>query len=351
MDDLDRQLLTLLRRGLSLERRPFERLARELLIEPSEVLLRIGRLKAEGTVRKLAARFDIKKLGYKTSLVAMSFEKDELDQKAAIVNEHPGISYSCARYHEFNLWFTLSVPPGEFLEHHVARLHEVSGAKKNLLLPITKILKNPLTEEVPAIFNPALDPVFSRSASAEEFSEREIRLIRILQEDLPLVDDPYARLARAAEISESEFLGAVKALKERGIFSGPQAVLENQRSREAHHTLIVWNIPEESIEKLGGEIAASNEVIHLSVRRLYRDFPYSVYAMVRASGFSFAEVVAQKIESRIGNWPRACLMIAKLYKKSKIHYFSEELENWWRASEERPARRKASWNETIPSAF
>ena len=73
-------------------------------------------------LERAGAIFDTRKLGYKTVLVAMRFAADQLDAGAHKINEHPGVSHNYARVGNFNLWFTLAVPPGESLEDTISAM-------------------------------------------------------------------------------------------------------------------------------------------------------------------------------------------------------------------------------------
>ena len=42
----------------------------------------------------------------------MEIEDDKFDYVASQINRHPGVSHNYERDHQFNLWFTLAVPPG-----------------------------------------------------------------------------------------------------------------------------------------------------------------------------------------------------------------------------------------------
>ncbi|MDP2728568.1 MAG: Lrp/AsnC family transcriptional regulator [Dehalococcoidia bacterium] len=113
LDDIDRRLLNLLQSGFPLTAKPFAALGESLGISEAETLERVQRLKAEKVIRQISAIFDSRALGYQTTLAAFRVPEDRLEEVAASVNEYPGVSHNYARNHRFNIWFTLSVPPGE----------------------------------------------------------------------------------------------------------------------------------------------------------------------------------------------------------------------------------------------
>ncbi|SVC18469.1 uncharacterized protein METZ01_LOCUS271323, partial [marine metagenome] len=117
MDLTDRKLLNVIQSKFPLVDRPYQHLGEELGIDESEVIDRLADLKRKNVLRQLSAIFDTRRLGYKTTLVAMAFEPDKLHKGALRINKHPGVSHNYAREGSyFNLWFTLAVPGDHDLE-------------------------------------------------------------------------------------------------------------------------------------------------------------------------------------------------------------------------------------------
>ena len=92
-------------------------------------------------LRQLSAIFDTRALGYSSSLVAAKVDPDRIDEAAAVISEHPGVSHNYKRNHAYNLWYTIAVPPGESLDDHVDVLHRESGALVTRKLPTLKLYK------------------------------------------------------------------------------------------------------------------------------------------------------------------------------------------------------------------
>ena len=125
MDLQDRQVLNVIQTAFPMEERPYLAIGQELGLGEDEVIERIRRLRRENVVRQISAIFDTRRLGYKTSLIAFRYPEELLHKGALAINKHPGVSHNYARVgHEFNLWFTLAVPPYESLEETAARMAE-----------------------------------------------------------------------------------------------------------------------------------------------------------------------------------------------------------------------------------
>src|ERR1035437_4669419 len=140
-DPHDAALLGRLQIAVPFSRRPFADLGTQLGLGEDDVLARLKRLKNEKIIRQISAIFDTRSLGYASSLVAARVNPEHVDAAAAVLNAHPGVSHNYLRNHEYNLWYTIAVPPtSRFgLEKTVEILHRESGAEAPRLLPTLKL--------------------------------------------------------------------------------------------------------------------------------------------------------------------------------------------------------------------
>ena len=112
MDNLDKEILNEIQWTFPLTPKPYSEMAKKFGLSEQDMMQRLRVLKDAGIIRQISAIFDTRKLGYKSVLVAMAIEPEKLDHIANQVNRHPGVSHNYERNHEYNLWFTLAVPPG-----------------------------------------------------------------------------------------------------------------------------------------------------------------------------------------------------------------------------------------------
>ncbi len=334
MDDLDRQLLTYLQKEIPLQTRPFDFIGGKFGMGGADVILRIQKLKELQVIRQISAIFDTKSLGYKSTLVAMKFAEDKLDQGAEVINQHPGVSHNYKRNHDFNLWFTVAVPPKDNLEEHIQRLHDLSGAEKTLILPTLKLFKigvkldltgkESKEEKSGDIYDES-----RRRKTAPDLTATEIEVIRILQEDFPLTDEPYQKMAAALNITEASLFDTVRSFIQRGYLRRFAAILHHRKAGFAANAMVVWQIPEEKQDSVGAQMALFREVSHCYKRPVYAEFKYALYTMIHAPKLTDCEDIAKRIEDKVGSWPRLSLVSIKEYKKIRLKYFTRELDEWW----------------------
>ncbi|MCA1837493.1 MAG: AsnC family transcriptional regulator, partial [Actinobacteria bacterium] len=192
MDSIDKDLLNLIQREFPLEREPFEAIGRDLGLPGDEVIRRIDALKRGRVIRQISAIFDTRVLGYESSLVAARIPSEKLNSAAKAINSHPGVSHNYERNNEFNLWYTVAVPPDSRLglEGTVEVLHKISGAEKTRILPTLKLFKIGVTLDMrEGATSKKEAPQYGeadRQNADRNISEDDKAAIRALQEDVPL---------------------------------------------------------------------------------------------------------------------------------------------------------------------
>ena len=335
MDDLDRKILTEIQKEFPRATEPFRVLGEKLGILGEEILRRIQKLKEEQILRQISAIFDTKSLGYKSTLVAMKFANEDLDQGAEVINQHPGVSHNYRRNDDYNLWFTIAVPPYHSLEETIQKLHELSGAKNTLILPTLKLFKIGVKLDLTGNNSDALDSkedIYDESRRRKappDLTPEQIDAIRALQEDIPLVERPFEEIARTSGFLEAELFELLKLFESKGYFRRFAGILHHRKAGFSANAMVVWNIPEEKQDEVGEKMAQFPQVSHCYKRPIFPDWPYSLYTMIHGAKAEDCEKVVQKIVQAAGDWPKKNLYSTKEYKKIRLKYFTKDLDEWW----------------------
>lgn len=137
MDELDCRILHVLQSEFPLSERPYEVLARKLQISCDELWERVEKLVDQGVIRRIGASLDSRKLGYSSTLAAISVEADRAAQAAEIISRFSEVTHSYQREHQFNIWFTMIAADNERIE---SILEQIRSA---LSLEISEVLNLP----------------------------------------------------------------------------------------------------------------------------------------------------------------------------------------------------------------
>lgn len=335
MDALDKRLLNELQKGIDLVERPFQALADKLGTTEEHVVERVRALKGN-VIRQISAIFDTRSLGYQSSLVAVKVPEERIDQVARVINEHPGVSHNYKRNNAYNLWFTIAVPPNSRLglEKTVELLGKMVEAEQIRLLPTLKLFKIGVQldmtgkeDAAKAKAKPAYGYEEHKQAD-NTVTDFDIAVIRELQKDLPIEPRPFDVLAENIGVSTEELLRGGRDLLERKQMRRFAAVLYHRKAGFRFNGMGVWAVPEEKTDEVGMKMASFKAVSHCYLRPTYPDWPYSIFTMVHGRTKEECEDILQSIEDETGIRERDVLYSTKEYKKTRVTYFTPEMDVW-----------------------
>ncbi|MSQ07175.1 MAG: Lrp/AsnC family transcriptional regulator [Dehalococcoidia bacterium] len=344
MDLTDRKLLNLIQSRFPLADEPYRALGQELELDEAEVIQRLAELKRQNVLRQISAIFDTRRLGYKTTLVALAYDPEQLHQGALLINRHPGVSHNYAREGSYyNLWFTLAVPPDEDLAETVARMARDTHALTCRVMPTLRFFKigvnfDMVQQKSDAYnFRPdgdgdeGMDPGWNQAVPV---SEADKAVIRELQEDLLLESRPFDAMARRLGMTTAQLFSLAQQFQERKIMRRYSAVLHHRRSGFRANAMIVWKVPEAQSQEVGLKMAQHSAVTHCYQRPTFPDWPYTHFTMVHATTPEGCEEVAQQIVAATGISDRLLLYSTREYKKTRVRYFVSDYEEYREAEEE-----------------
>ena len=319
-----KELLNTLQWDFPLVEEPFSEIGARLGLTEEEVIGQIATLKDEAIIRELNAIFDTRRLGYKSSLVAVRAPEDRVDDVAAVISEHPGVSHNYKRDHYFNIWFTLAVPPESDLESELDSLATRAGAETYRILPTKHLfkigVKLDMTKDEEKL-EPEQRVAKKSRPTAGPLTDEDRAFVRELQEDVSLVPRPFDGMAKRLGMTVPELLEKIQWFQDVGLMRRFAAVLRHQNAGFTSNGMVCWKVPEEQI-RIVGEIAASfPQVSHCYQRPTYPDWPYSLFSMVHSRSDDKCRKIAEQISEKTGITEYEILFSTKEYKKERVRYF------------------------------
>lgn len=313
------RLLETVQRAVPLEPRPFLSIAQQLSLSEQEVIRALRQFKAESIIREISAVFDPAMLGYRAALAAFRVDDERLADVARIVSEHPGVSHCYSRDSSVNLWFTITVGPEQDLEIEFARLAAADGVQEAHLLPALKVYKIgvflPMTETGAPV------AVAQRKLSAPRpLTPREKAVARALQNDLPLISNPFAELAKDSGLTEAELLECARTLLDRGVIRRYAAVLRHREAGYLANAMVCWKAPREAIDDAGRKLAADPAVSHCYRRPAWPGWPYELYTMIHERNEERLDAAIKRLAEASGLREMKILRTVTEFKKTRVRY-------------------------------
>jgi len=325
-DSTDKAILNLIQWDFPLVVRPFEEIGKRLNISEDEAMKRIKAIKETGVIRQINAIFDTRRLNYKSALIAMSIRPDKLEYVANEINKHLGVSHNYERNHEYNLWFTIAVPPDGAIQHDLEKFAKLDGVIKYRLLPTLKLYKIGVRLDImnddPDNPQPTDKPKHVDKIPFSA-SERDKEFIRELQKDIEIVKEPFTELAKRLGISVEELFAKAKEYERIGVMRRFAAILRHRDAGFVANGMIVWKVPEEKIDEIGMKLAEFPQVSHCYRRPVYQDWPYNLFSMVHARTEEAAEKLAVEMSKHVSMTDYKILFSSREFKKERVKYFEE----------------------------
>lgn len=157
-----------------------------------------------------------------------------------------------------------------------------------------------------------------------DFTDREIALIRELQNEIPLCPEPFAAIGAKVGLSAPDVLAKVKEWTAAGVIRRYGAAVRHYKMGYVSNAMSVWNVPAERVDEVGALFAARPEVSHCYERDRIPGFDYNVYAMIHGRERGEVDRVVQAMAEESGIEKHDVLWSVHEYKRDSMFYFVED---------------------------
>ena len=323
------EILSRIQKKFPLVAKPFKAIADELGMREEEVLEILQKEKADKIIRQTSAIFDTKRLGYKSSLVAFKVSEDKIDKAVEIINSHPGISHNYERNHDFNIWFTLGVPPTSELglDKTVEIIAKLTGADDYIMLPTLKLFK--INVKLNTTGKDEKKEKVKKVVHAEiDLTPLHQKIIKLAQYDIEMISEPFAKIIKEIDTDYDTFFKILIELQEAGIMRRFASILNHRKAGFNANAMVVWDVDETNGEEIGANAAAFSAVSHCYLRPKYANWPFNLFTMVHGKTTEETNGIIEEMAQEIPNKSHMPLYSSREFKKIRIEYFTPACAEW-----------------------
>ena len=147
------------------------------------------------------------------------------------------------------------------------------------------------------------------------------RIVQATQSGLPLTPQPYAEIAAALELTESEVIDRIASMQERGIIRRIAIAPHHYALGMTANGMSVWDVDDDRVSDLGARIGALPFVTHCYQRpRALPKWPYNLFAMLHGSGRDEVEAKRREVAAILGDACRGSdiLYSTRILKKTGL---------------------------------
>jgi DNA-binding Lrp family transcriptional regulator len=148
----------------------------------------------------------------------------------------------------------------------------------------------------------------------------EKQIILKLQEDFPLVPEPYRKIAEDIGISEEELLKYISDLKNNKTLRRIGAVLNHRTVGFMANAMVVWAVPNDRVKEVSDIMVSYSQVSHCYERAVSKDWNFNIYTMIHSVNYEACEEIIKQISITTGINRYEVLYSTKELKKSSMVY-------------------------------
>lgn len=157
----------------------------------------------------------------------------------------------------------------------------------------------------------------------ESLSQLDKEIIKALQEDFPLCEEPYKVLAERVGISEEELLRRIKELIDEKKIRKMGAVLRHREVGFNANALCAWQVPPDKLDDIAQVMSSYAAVSHCYDRTPAPNWNYNLYTMIHAKTRDECEQLIKELADLTGVTNYKILYTKKEWKKTGMKYFCE----------------------------
>ena len=146
----------------------------------------------------------------------------------------------------------------------------------------------------------------------------DAKLLRITQDGIPLVPEPFNEVAAQLGISVDDVIHRIENLQREGVIRRFGASIGHRVIGITANAMCTWNVPDDRVEDVGAIMAGFTEVTHCYQRPRRQGWPYNLFTMVHAYTQEECRKIAKQISSATSIDDYNILFSEKEFKKTGV---------------------------------
>lgn len=304
--------------------RPYRDIAAKLGLKESDVLKRLGALKAAGVISRVGPVFSPGRVGCST-LAALAVPPEQFALIANWISGLTETNHNYERENTFNLWFVITAPDQAHLAETISRIKSHCPFPL-LVLPLLEQFHIDLGFDMSSLVQTKRVHATKVDHSAQtplQMTPAQLELIGKLQSGIPLTTEPYADLWPGDPDKARFALNQINEWKENGVIKRFGIVVRHHELGYKENAMVVWDVPDDVVSDLGRQVAEIPTVTLCYRRpRQLPQWPYNLFCMIHGKDRSAVKQTIADVCSSTGlkACPMKILFSKRRFKQQGAHY-------------------------------
>jgi siroheme decarboxylase len=327
----DRLLLTLLQDAFPIDPQPYSIIARRIHIPVNEVMARTASLRKRKVIRYIGAVLDTKKIGLKSSLVALAVPQNRIESVGRVINKYPEVTHNYLRDDGYNMWFTVSASTDSGRSALIRRIIKEAKIRRYLDLATVKVFKIDARFQLRSGVRNKTRAAASREKSHSMLGKKSHGLrinasvLAELARPLDLSDRPLQAIACRLGITQEAVADLISRCKQRKLIRRFGAVLDHYRIGLKTNALVAWQVDPKHIASVAAKMSGVANISHCYLRKPLPGWPYTLYTMVHAANRRQCKGILKLILCSIGHTIRGSRILFTVKEMKKTRFDPERM--------------------------
>lgn len=328
MKKINKTILEIIQNEIPLIKNPFLELSKKIKISNESLIQKIKILKKNKIIRKICPIYDTKILKYKSSLIAFKVKEKNILNTINFINSHPGVSHNYKRNNNFNIWFTIAIPPDTNLniKNTIKIILKKTKPEDYIILPSKKTFK------IGVKLN------FSQNIKKEDIKKQKIKtkqeviltneekkIISISQNDIPIISNPFKNIAKKAKLEENYFINQLQIMKKKNIIRRFAALISHKKAGFVNNGMTLWTLKKQEMIKISKKAIEIKNISHCYERKKSKIWNFNFYCMIHSKNLNNINQIIKEIDTQKN--PKI-IYSTKEFKKKRIKYYIKNFYYW-----------------------
>jgi len=319
VDQRDRALLQWLQDEFPITERPWRSCGARLGMSEEEVVYRVRRLSSGGVIRSVHTILDKRKTGSGSStLIAMRVPEGKIGDTASVINEYPAVTHNYQREHELNLWFTVNAGNEQELMGIIDEIKQRTGVRGLLDLRTVRVFKT----DVRFRFSNGAHITRTQRGAAPfpiAMDETDRAILRITQNAIPLVDEPFRKISEQLGLEQREVLTRLDRQVRHGIIKRIGGSVNQRKLGIVANAVVAWKVEDGQVEETGEKLSSYDEVTHCYERRTVPGvWDYNMFTVMHGYDRESVEACAKRLSEATGISDYRVIFSTRQFKRTSI---------------------------------
>ncbi len=257
--------------------------------------------------------------------MAMKVPEEKMERVVNVVNEYMSVTHNYRREHDYNLWFTVTTCGGKDLRSTADEIIRRTEIPEHdiLDLPTTTVFKIDVrfkfTNGGIKAMNGNSNGNSNGNTNMNNADAINKAIIQSTQERIPLVNEPFAEIAKETGISQDEVIARLNELISVGVIKRLGISVNQRKIGIVANAVVAWKVPQEQVKRVGNRLSAYREITHCYERvTVPGKWEHNLFTVIHSYNRESVEETARMMSEAVGIFDYLVMFSNEQFKRTSV---------------------------------